>query len=283
MKARCLLLCLGLALSSCNSPAENDETQATPIEIRETGILPNIAVGDVPPEDRAALKNWIEESVALLQSPVFEANYLRAADLYPRVYVSKTQDIIPTTRLLSRLKMEDPLRSDYWWPKTFVVLEGPTAVRSSDRLGFGFDASRKAAAGPYPLNADRPKTGEIELGRLHFARYTQGDAVEKSCALNTMTHEISHTLSDKADRFWMHILDTEENTTPPYGVFEASYFIGTVAQCTYLQSIGRVSEAGFQSCLLTFSSPGTISRFKSLACDDFPDGKAITPSGRLAP
>ena len=230
------------------------------------------------------MQKWIDESVALLQSPAFEANYLRAAELYPRVYVSKTQDIMATTKLLNRLKMEDPARADYWWPETYVVLEGPPAVRSSDRLGFGFEASRNgAAAGPYPMDDPAPKTGEIELGRLHFARYTQGDAVEKSCALNTMTHEISHTLSDKADRFWMHILDTEENTTPPFGVFEASYFIGTVAQCTYLQSIERVSEAGFQSCLLTFSSPGTTSRFKSLACDDFPEGKAISPSGRLVP
>jgi len=57
------------------------------------------------------------------------------------------------------------------------------------------DVSRDAGAGPFPENASPALTGEIALGRLHFARYTRGDAVEKSCALNTMTHEIGHTLS----------------------------------------------------------------------------------------
>jgi len=283
VRAKRLLFCLGLGLLGCDAPTVTEQTPRPTAEAKETGIRPNIVVGDVPQEDSAALQNWIEESVALLQSSAFEVNYRRAAELYPRVYVSKSEDIISSATLLKRLQQMDPLRPALWWPETTVVLNGPPAVRSRSRLGFGFEASRKAGAGPYPENASPAITGEIELGRLHLARYQQGDIVEKSCALNTMTHEISHTLSDKADRFWMHILDTEDDATPPYGVFEASYFIGTIAQCTYLQAEGRISESGFEACLLTFSSPGTTSRFRSRACDDFPDDKSISPSGRLDP
>ncbi|MEP4050997.1 MAG: hypothetical protein ABJN22_02005 [Litorimonas sp.] len=253
----------------------------TPTIEVETGIDPDIVIGNVDAADQAALSNWIEESVSLLRSQEFESNFERASETYPQVYVSKTQDIIPSTLLLTRLKTEDPHLSALWWPKTYVVLNGKTSRRLSDQRGFGFQALRNAGAGPYPKNQIGTKTGEIELGRLHYARYTQGDIVEKSCAINTMTHEISHTLSDQIDRFWMHILDTETNVTPPRGVFEASYFIGIIAQCTYLENANRIAKSDFESCLATFSDPARSSRFRSIACDDFPDNKPITPQGRL--
>jgi len=100
---------------------------------------------------------------------------------------------------------------------------------------------------------------------------------------NTIVHEISHTLSDRVGIFWMHILDTEDNVTPPPGVFEASYFTGIVAQCTYLEKAGRITASGFQNCLTTFSDPASSSRFRSIACDDFPGDTPITPSNRISP
>ena len=284
MRAQFGLLCFGLAISGCGAPTPNIEV---PVDTRVSGIQPHIVAGEIPLEDKPAVEAWIAESIAVLQSPEFDANYAAASTLYPNVYVSKTQDIISSARLLDRMKLNDPVRDDYWWPKTYVTLKGERAARTADRLGFGFEGNRKAAAGPYPANTAPALTGEIELGRLHLARYRRGDAVEKSCAINTMVHEISHTLSDKPGQFWMHILDSEDNVTPPAGVFEASYFIGVAAQCTYLQSVGRVSAAGFHACLLTFSNPsephGTSARFRSRACDDFPGDKPVTPSGRLAP
>ena len=282
------LALFGLGLAGCTAQSEKDPAlpipiKASPINTAETGIRPHILAGDVPAKDQTALKQWIEETITLMQSPSFEANFQRASDLYPQVYISKTQDIIPSEKLLERLKTQDPHRRALWWPKTTVVLSGEAAVRSPNRLGFGFEASRRAATRPNPLGQAPAQSGQIELGRLHFARYTRGDPVEKSCAINTMAHEISHTLSDRADQFWMHILDSQANVTPPSGVFEAGYFVGTVAQCSYLQSIGRIAEAEFDLCLLTFSDPDISSRFKSTACDDFPKGKAITPAGRLFP
>jgi len=232
------------------------------------------------PEDAKAVSRWIAEATALMQSPEFEDNFHRASTLYPKLFVSQKEDLVPAATVMTRLQTRDPRLPNLWWPQSFVVLTGGQAVRSPDASGFGFEASRIAGAGPIKGNY---KDGEIELGRLHFARYTRGDAVEKSCALNTMIHEISHTLSDKPDLFWMHILDSEENVTPPRGVYEASYFIGAVAQCTYLKSKNRISGAEFPDCLMTFSDPASGSRFKSSACDDFRGEKPITPQGRLGP
>lgn len=280
---RLLLVVIALWLSACSRPTETADSVAGPAPKTETGINPHIVVGDVRPKDKAELESWIVEAVALFKSPEFEMNFVRASEIYPHVYVSKTQDIIPASLLLTRLKTEDRYLTALWWPKTYVVLNGETATRSASRQGFGFDALRNAGAGPYPANIIGTPEGEIELGRLHFARYTQGDVVEKSCAMNTMVHEISHTLSDRAGIFWMHILDTEDNVTPPRGVFEASYLTGIVAQCTYLENAGRITASGFQNCLTTFSDPASSSRFRSIACDDFPGDTPITPSNRISP
>lgn len=269
-----------VALSGCTVQEPHPTTSLESPTATPRGIHPNIKAGNMSPEDAAVVSRWIDEAVTLLQSPEFETNFRRASKRYPELFVSRKEDMVASETVLDRLKTQDPRRPGLWWPKAFVVLTGETAERSPNQTGFGFEASRKAGAGP--LIGD-PTTGEIELGRLHFARYTRGDTVEKSCALNTMVHEISHTLSDKPDLFWMHILDSEEDVTAPKDAFEASYFIGTVAQCTYLQSARRITNAGFMDCMMTFSDPTSGSRFKSLACDDFPEPKPITPIGRLRP
>jgi len=270
-----------LSSLGCTEPAV--ETVEHFENLSPPGLQPNIKVGAVPPGDADALESWIEEAVSVLQSPEFEMNFHLASQTYPTLFVSKKEDLVPSETVLSRLKTNDPRMSALWWPETFVTLSGPRAIRSEDRTGFGFEASRKAVLKTLPIKSDMKPTGQIDLGRLHFARYTRGGPVEKSCALNTMVHEISHSLSERRGEFWMHILDSEINVTAPRGTFEASYFIGAVAQCTYLQSIDRVSDAKFHTCLKTFSDPQSGSRFKSLACDDFPNSKPITPQGRLLP
>ena len=269
-------------LAACSNEAPPSVTATTSVK-SESGINPVIVVGAVDPSDRDALSAWISETVSLLKSPAFETNFKRASVIYPEIYVSKTQDIISSDLLLTRLKTQDPYLTALWWPKTYVVLSGETATRLEDRRGFGFDAPRNAGAGPYPENEIATPTGEIALGRLHFARYVKGDVVEKSCAINTMAHEISHTLSDRPDRFWMHILDSQRHATPPRGVFEASYFIGSVAQCTYLETVERIEPSEFETCIRTFSDMSMSSRFRSIACDDFPGDKSISPTGRLSP
>ncbi len=281
LSAQLSCVAIWLCLVACSNKSEQINTVPSGIAVAETGIDPNIVIGQVSPRDRDALEAWIEEAVTLFKSDSFERNFLRGAALYPDVYVSKSQDIIPTSLLLERLKARDKYLSALWWPKTYVVLNGETATRLDNAEGFGFEALRNAGAGPYPVGEIGTATGEIELGRLHYARYTQGDIVEKSCAMNTMVHEISHTLSDRPDIFWMHILDTEENVTPPRGVFEASYFVGIIAQCTYLETAKRIKASEFESCIKTFSNPANTSRFRSIACDDFPGETPITPANRI--
>ena len=267
-----------LILAACS---QNEVEDAAPLKKISKGINPQIIVGDINAADKDALSTWIDDAVELFKSPAFETNMTRAALLYPEVYLSKSEDVITTQTLLKRLKTDDPFVPGLWWPKTYVVLDGEAVTRAP--TPFGFTGSRKAVAAPNPKETTPQTTGQIEIGRLHLARYTTGNAVEKSCALNTLVHEISHTLSETSDIYWMHILDSQRGAVPPRGIFEASYFIGVVAQCTYLENIGRISQSKFNSCLLTFSDPSQSSRFRSSACNDFPGDKPISPQSRLRP
>ncbi len=283
MRAFIRLFIAGTALTLTGCSEDINESPLAPAAKTSTGIDPHILAGDIAPADKTAVSAWIDEAVALFKSPTFETNFKRASLRFPDVYVSESQDIIPSDLLLKRLKRQDPRNTGLSWPKTRVVLDGSSAPRTPDRSGFGFEGSRKATAGPFPSDAVETPTGQIKIGRLHLARYMQGDIVEKSCALNTLIHEISHTLSDTPDKYWMHILDSQRGVTPPRGTFEASYFIGVVAQCTYLENKGRIQPADFESCMATFSDPTAASRFRSSACDDFPGNTPITPGGRLSP
>lgn len=269
-----LTLAAGLALSGCLADAEIADTEKT----IEPGFSPKILVGENRPENRAALQSWIDESVALFTSTAFEANLAKVAQSYPKVYISGDRDVIPTDKLIDLLHLRDITAPNLWWPETYVILTDDPAGRFIPPASeFGFHLARNAGAGPNSREPFPQKTGEIELGHLHFARYTRGDQMERACAMNTMVHEISHSLSDKPDRFWMHILDTGDDDNAPDGTFEASYLLGTVAQCTWLEGEGRIEPESFMSCVLSFSDPDKDSRFLSSACDDYPDGTEVTP------
>lgn len=264
----CGISLLGLALAGCKAKSE-------------PSIQPHIVLGATQIHEKKAVEYWVAETLSLLQSPEFETNFLRASALYPDVYISDSEGLIPSEKLLDRLKTKHRWPKTLWWSKTRISLSGNKAVRETDRSGLGFSAKSIAKTRPILRRRYGDITGEIELGRLHFARYVYGDPVEKSCALNTMAHEISHTLSDKKNKFQMHITDLQKPTAQSSGVYEAGTFIGLVTQCTYLESISRIRKADFETCLLTFSSSGSIPHFNSPACDDFPKSKPVTPAGRL--
>ncbi|WP_427454545.1 hypothetical protein [Litorimonas sp. WD9-15] len=242
--------------------AEN-ETDLNPPEI--SAFSPDIRLGAPNSPEAELLQNWIETTTSTLTSAPFENNLSRVAERYPQVWVSRTRDAMQTAELRDVLHADDSLFPSLWWPKTSVVLRGDETT----------DLAR--------TGADTETKGEIEIGRMHYRRYTEGDMVERSCAINTLAHEISHTLSDRADEFWMHFLDTAARDNAPPNMYQASYLVGTVAQCTWLQEQERVAENEFFDCLLTFSDPSSGSRFRSRACNDFPNDKPVTPEGRLDP
>lgn len=292
LRTKTIFLCSNIAVALMVSGCATDETTvqtSNSTDSFKSKAGPNIRDSGNNPQDSQALSNWITQSVALLESDLFRFNIIEISNSYPEVWVSDQNKTTSTLSLINKLSANDPDISELWWPTTYVKIEG-TAQRDTNINSSGFQGNEDAGANYYRVEPDGKSSGIISLGRVHLARFEKGDPVEKSCAINTMTHEISHSLSDKKDIFWMHILDTEDGVNPPAGMFKASYLIGTVAQCTHLQNVGRIGSADLLNCVETFGdptyqtgSPLEDTPFASGACNNFPGSKPITPAGRDTP
>ena len=249
------------------------DTPNTKSQTSTPGFTLNILTEITDPKERDKVEAWVKETISILHSSDFDENLKSISAQYPDVWISRPHDIIPSKRLSDILNTNYLYLPSLWWPESFVTLEGQVPQKDPDMAGHGFLGSRHASTG---LHANKIN-GHIRLGRVHLARYNSNNLVEKSCAINTMAHEISHTLSERKNAFWMLILDSGSENRPPLGVIEASYLIGSVAQCTYLQKENRILESDLHACFKTFSNPDSGSRFRSQACDDFPNQAPIWP------
>ena len=264
---------MGLFLANCQKAGEQTAGPTQTALSGTSGFTPNIQTDISDTSEAQVVQAWIDETQTVLQSSQFETNMMKLSNRYPSVWISRAHDTLPTKRLMSVLKTDYSTLPGLRWAKSSVTLEGETPIRDADNSAHGFSGSRHASTGAGPDQV----TGHIRLGRVHLARYKSDNLVERSCAINTMAHEISHTLSERKTEFRMHILDSGPENRPPDGIIEASYLIGSAAQCSYLEIHGRIGSDALLSCFQTFSDPTKASRFRSLACDDFSNQDLIRP------
>lgn len=128
---------------------------------------------------------------------------------------------------------------------------------------------RKISVGPD--SRTRHSTAVMYIGRNHLARFRSTDQVERSCAINSMAHEITHTMSASSTMFETAVTDTGGGRVGAGNNPFASYFVGAVAQCTYLQELGRVTSEGLQQCIETFGARV----FWGGRCGSYKNGEAV--------
>ncbi len=113
-----------------------------------------------------------------------------------------------------------------------------------------------------------------------------GNVVQRSCAINSMAHEMSHLIGRlDGSRFETVFLDSAAGSackkpSKPDAQAIASYLIGTVAQCLWLEKQGRLaadsskgrnSGATFADCVVVF---GQLN-FNRARCWSFSDSDPI--------
>ena len=140
------------------------------------------------------------------------------------------------------------------------------SVKPSSSIGY--IGNTFASVGPNSRKKTLPP--KMRIGRVHLDRFVTGNVLEKSCAINTLAHEISHTLGSSPTNLQSYFLDIPEGKEPE-GVPVASYLVGTIAQCTYLEEKGRIESNQFTECVKLF----VPQPFPSKLCDDYPDGVKI--------
>ncbi len=215
-------------------------------------------------EERAQVTAWIAEVRTLLASKELAANLAALAAEYPVVFL-RDRALGDIAELVDVLHIdEEGLR----YSRTPVFLRGDT----SDFI------ARAGWTGDFP-NGGGVQTTSMTLGRGHLQRYTSSNVVERSCAINTLAHETTHTIVTHPSKVFYAIMDT--GTAPPSDAraVVASYLVGSVAQCTWLQNRDRLprDRAHLAMCVELFGARS----FNSLRCDRFANGQPIEPRSDL--
>lgn len=196
--------------------------------------------------ERRDLAAWANETEALLRSPGFLADLQTVAADHKEISLGSFTGVGTPARLVD-----------------FLRLTGENNLVRSPVGLVGGQGDYTALSGQNGERENNILVTSMSLGRGHLARWRSADLVEKSCAVNTMAHELSHLVS--SDRRWHNPVfeDTGANLPPLGGPTPiASYLIGSVAQCHFLIRAGRIPQTGLKDCVATFGT----SDFRSLQC-----------------
>ncbi|MBB6425629.1 hypothetical protein [Sphingopyxis sp. JAI128] len=118
----------------------------------------------------------------------------------------------------------------------------------------------------------------IRLRRSLLDRWRSANPVVKACAINTMAHEISHTISRDPHRYLPAFTDTGDANADARNGVVASYFVGDLALCTALVRSGRIGPQDVAQCVPVWYEPGGL---QSGRCYAFgPDDAVKWPKGR---
>lgn len=226
--------------------------------VAQSGVFIGATSSD---REAAALEAWFTETRDTLGSAEFAENLRRLAPLYPQIYLRHENG---APRIAGMDVIQDALngRNGHRW------------VRSNLALGYGTNVFEPSAGWIGLTEADGSQLGSISIPRGNLARWYSeaGDIVERSCAVNTMAHEISHTIAgpEHPIQFWIAFADVNRRLAPA-GVPAASYLVGTVAQCTWLQRKGRITADDVSACVAVFGTR----HFNDKRCTSFAGDSAI--------
>ena len=221
---------------------------ASPAQIRDVGGL-------------------LSQAHAVLRSERFERNLRSLADVYPTIYARNGLQDATVHDLADYVSLKKT-GARYTVVDAFVL--------GDDEAVDGMLASAGEAS------AGSGRFADVTLDALVPRLFQSTDTVVRSCAINTAAHEYAHTISTMPVRYEPAFTDTNErrevipNRRRP-GTPVASYLIGSVAQCTWLQDQGRVSPGGLKACVETFGTAAiNLER-----CGSFAEGQPVAPRADL--
>lgn len=119
-----------------------------------------------------------------------------------------------------------------------------------------------------------------------ITNWRSANSVQKSCAINTVAHEITHTLTRENQKWDPWFVDTDTSDVALQASRRngttGSYVMGGLAQCSYLNSRGRVGNQFMRSCVPTwyfYVPPANglqeSSGFANLSCDKYAENDVV--------
>ena len=253
-----VLTCFGLAACGRQS---SEPTEGLPLATHFT------AQGPESDPDVALSLELARAAYLTIHSSEFERNLAALGKTHPAIFARSNEPDVPLERVAELMKD----RRSRFWPVKITIVGGndphdPAYYEASTGL-------------PTHLGGE----AVIFLGRRHLERYRSRDVVERSCAINTMAHEMAHTVSLTPVLFTRAFGDTVREQVRIEGRKShspvASYLVGAVAQCTWLQGQGRIAPWAISECVEVFG----VRSFNSLRCNRFGPGTPVQLGAFLPP
>ena len=213
---------------------------------------PLYTAGVAGPTEQADVERWVDAAYGTLRSARFRSNLASLGQKFPTIYFRDGGPRALTGSVTDLQAILDGTGS-HRYVRIALAVYGDNSTDNASTVWNGEFVERGS------------QYGSMTIGRRHLVRWREKDnLVEQSCAINTLTHEISHIISIEPERYIIALADTNTRFLPP-DVPVASYLIGSVAQCTWLQTKGRVLQDGLEACVAVFGTR----HFNSLRCDQF--------------
>ena len=237
---------------------------------------PRMMLGTVAADEREPLETLFETARTVLESDTFHANMIASEGVTDCCWLSKADGKSSTENLAKTLRLTSDSGRYFGWAPMTINLVGSASGRGATLSGDA--AANIRMAGPRNVDGVSVLTEtELDLGRLHLLRSIDDNQVQQSCAINTMAHEIAHSLSNQPRLFIWHIKDKEKRflrpNPKPKGMRYASYRVGTIAQCSWLQDQGRIEPDDLAQCIDAFEAM----KFKSGSCKKYDNDTDMFP------
>ncbi len=235
-------------------------TQAIQAETKEAD-KPLVYIDAVSTDaERYQLQELLDEAVSTLKSDAFRTNLLALKTDYPKIFAHSGLPDASPERILKLLNAEEP---------NTRIIRVPVALIGSEAYNDGSgNFNYTARTGSTHWSGEEP-VGSMSLGRVTMYRYKQENLVDKSCAINTVAHEMTHTISRVPGKYVFAISDTSVASRTDKSSPLASYLVGAVAQCTWLQQKKRIPSTGISACVKVFGTQN----FNSARCSQFTPGQ----------
>ncbi|WP_379547883.1 hypothetical protein ACFCW2_02260 [Qipengyuania sp. DSG2-2] len=206
--------------------------------------------------DRADLQVVLDQTKAVMRSPEFLENARSLNSAYPTIFMRKGWAAWSISDVAAAI--QNP---------TNGIRYAATPVWIKPRDG---GATTGSNVGPN-------REWAMSINSSPLANWRADDTVQKSCAINTLSHEVMHTMLDSQG--WMISIDggRAAKSSRRSGT-TASYVVGQLAQCTWLQKEGRISSDEIAMCMPVFyyqKKPNSVGKFAVDRCDDFPAGTPV--------
>lgn len=215
--------------------------------------------------ERGAASRLMEEARAVLTSSAFRANLEGLDARYATIYGRPSAQALSVGDVASVIALEPP-GSRFAPAQVMVVDDNGSALGAAGEGG---------TTGRY---------SDVLITRGVLRAFGATDVVTRSCAINVAAHEYAHTISLTPVGYHVAFTDTNETDREIAdrqhpGTPVASYLVGAVAQCTWLERQGRIGRDEVAACVETFG----VSAFNWKRCDQFAGGEPVAERPGLPP